>query len=393
MKLQTAVFLFAAAAIFCPGQAFPHDGAENDLPDEAVFVRPDAKLRGEIQLLIAGIDEKKEADFLRLNGIVRLNQDRTAKIMPYIQGFISTLHASEGTRVKKGDPLATLTSYKVGEYYANFNTALEEEDLAKSNMEMAQKLLDRNAVSRKEYLQYKNAYASAVVKRKHAEELLISLLPSYKKSLSPDRKDKSAVIRLTYDVVSPFDGTVIEKTAALGENFAEDNTRHVFVVSDLEHPWIDLSASPSDMRKIQPGMRATAIDAETGERIPATVVFKSGILDPKTRNGIVRLEAENLHGILRPGQLAAAEIELNRHDSPLTIPAKAVCMKDGVPFVFVPAGDGFAMRRIQVGTEPRNDGGIVVLSGLLPGEKYVADGSRLLAAASNEERTAKPRHP
>ena len=70
MKLQTAVFLFAAAAIFCPGQAFPHDGAENDLPDEAVFVRPDAKLRGEIQLLIAGIDEKKEADFLRLNGIV-----------------------------------------------------------------------------------------------------------------------------------------------------------------------------------------------------------------------------------------------------------------------------------------------------------------------------------
>lgn len=71
---------------------------------------------------------------LNLNGEVRLNLDKTARIMPRMPGFVSRIFVKDGDSVRKGQRLATLTSHKLGEYYSNYNSALEQEKLAKSEL-------------------------------------------------------------------------------------------------------------------------------------------------------------------------------------------------------------------------------------------------------------------
>lgn len=363
------------------------ESPERKLTENAV-VRLEPKRSEEIGLRIAKAGGTTNGDQLRLTGEVRLNRDRTAKLMPHIQGFLSELHAREGSRVKRGEPLATITSYKVGEYYANYNTALEEEALEKSNWEMAQRLMERNAISRREYLQCKNLYAAAIVRRRHAEELLESLLPNSEKGAPSDSPGAPPIIRLTYDLVAPFDGVVIEKAATLGENFAEDNTRHVFVVSDLDHPWIEVAATPADLLRIRTGMSATIVDGASGGRHSGTVVWKSGVLNRETGSGFVRIEAENRDDRLRPGQVVAAEIDLNSLAEPVATAAEALLRDGGEFFVFVPAESGrFVARRVRPG-HARDDGTIEILSGLARGEAYVEKGAQELLRLWQEAEAA-----
>lgn len=89
---------------------------------------------------------------LRLNGEVQLNLDETAKIMPSLPGFVTKILVKEGDTVKKGQLLAVLTSHKLGEYYSNYNSALEQEKLTHSEYRMAEKLIGKNATSQKDYL-------------------------------------------------------------------------------------------------------------------------------------------------------------------------------------------------------------------------------------------------
>lgn len=139
-----------------------HEGEEEGLVHLSEAQRKLIRIR--VSKAVAGeIDST-----LRLPGEVRLNLEETAKVMPRIPGFVNRIPVKEGERVEKGALLATLTSHKLGEYYSNYNSAKEQEELARSEFEMAEKLIGGNATSRKEYLQYKREYAEAVIARRHA---------------------------------------------------------------------------------------------------------------------------------------------------------------------------------------------------------------------------------
>lgn len=312
---------------------------------------------------------------LNLNGEVRLNLDKTARIMPRMPGFVSRIFVKDGDSVRKGQRLATLTSHKLGEYYSNYNSALEQEKLAKSEFEMAEELKNANATSRKEYLRYKREYAEAVITRKHTEELLQSLQldPAHAEHLHARNTDAALAVCTTYDVTAPLNGTVIARNITLGENFTEDSLPMIFTVSDLSNLWLELRASPQELLQIREGQVVIVSNPDTRQEYQGKVVYIAPVIDEQTRTGLVRVEMDNRNGGLRPGQFVAGRIQIDSAVRSVMVPRDAVQLLEGKPVVFIPQGDGFAPRQVTLG----KDAGPVVqiISGLNPGEQYVSSGS------------------
>lgn len=315
-------------------------------------------------------------DTLNLNGEILLNLDETARIMPRMPGFVSRIFVKEGERVRKGQLLATLTSHKLGEYYSNYNSALEQEKLARSEFEMAEKLRTGNATSQKEYLRYKREYAESVISRQRAEELLRSLLQDPAHADHPHekiRENRQVPICTTYEVTSPLSGTVIAKNVTAGENFTEDNTTVIFTVSNLERLWLELRVPPNDLPRVRTGQAVAVTAADTAKEYSGRIVYVSPLIDEQSRTGFVRVVMENRDGGLRPGQFVTGRIHTVSAAESVVVPRAAVQLIEGESVIFVPQGDGFAPRPVTPG---RASGGIVqILAGLKAGEPFVSSGA------------------
>ena len=114
-----------------------HSGEKKGEESEALVHLTEVQ-RNLIRLRLSRATPGRIDNTIRLNGEIRLNRNETAKVMPRMPGFVSGIHVREGDIVRKGDRLATLTSHKLGEYYAAYNSALEQEKLANSEFEMAE---------------------------------------------------------------------------------------------------------------------------------------------------------------------------------------------------------------------------------------------------------------
>ena len=102
------------------------------------------------QMKIAGVKLSKAAAGkinlrLELHGEVKLNADRTAKIMQRVPGFVTDVYVSPGDQVKKGQLMAKLTSHKLGEHYSDYYSSKALEEVAASEYKMAQRLYANKA--------------------------------------------------------------------------------------------------------------------------------------------------------------------------------------------------------------------------------------------------------
>lgn len=352
-----------------------NSGKEETEKEDSSLVHLTDSQRKLIRLRISRAAAGKLETMVSLNGEIRLNRDETARIMPRMPGFVNRIFVKEGDSVRRGERLATLTSHKLGEYYSNYNSALEQENLTKSEFEMAEQLKKGNATSRKDYLRYKREYAEAVIARRHAEELLRSLLldPAHEgHPHEPGGKDLLPICT-TYDILSPLDGTVINRNITLGENFTEDTLPVVFTVSNLNRLWLELRATPEDLLRIRKGDDVRVTGAEAGQEFRGKVVYLGPLIDEQTRTGLVRVEIENRNGQLRPGQFVTGRIQTGASAETVLVPREAVQLIAGESVLFVPRGDGYAPQPVTTGQSAR--GVIEILSGLKASEDFVSSGA------------------
>ncbi len=74
---------------------------------------------------------------------------------------------------------------------------------------------------------------------------------------------------------------------------------------------------------------------------------------------------------LRPGMSASADVIIESAPNSLLIPNKASFLQNGNPSVWIQQGQGFQVRKIEVGK--RNDNDIVVLNGLKEGDRIALE--------------------
>jgi multidrug efflux pump subunit AcrA (membrane-fusion protein) len=113
-------------------------------------------------------------------------------------------------------------------------------------------------------------------------------------------------------------------------------------------------------------------------------VHDSGVIDARTGALSLQMEIVNPGERLLVGQVATAVLFMRERTRMTTVPAAAVLMEAGRPYVFVQTGgEQFARRFIEVAT--REGDRVGVKSGVSVGERVVTRGSydvQLASAAS-----------
>jgi len=164
-----------------------------------------------------------------LPGEVAVNADRMAHIVPRVPGVVREVQKNLGDKVKKGEVMAVLESRELADAKASFLAARERVGMAETNFNREEQLWQKKISAEQEYLQTKQALSEAQIELRSAEQKLHALgFPEpYLKEL-PQHPELNFT---RYEIISPFDATVIEKHITLGEVLKDDT--EAFMIADL----------------------------------------------------------------------------------------------------------------------------------------------------------------
>ncbi len=196
----------------------------------------------------------------------------------------------------------------------------------------------------------------------------------------------------SYDVKSEIAGTVTAKEVTLGE--LVNDQKVMFTVTDLSSVYVDLNVYREDFGQLKVGQavllgaaqRGSGGNADEPLRIESTISYLSPFGAENTQSMLARAVVANPGGELRPGLFVNALVVTGEVEAPIAIRAEAIQIMDQKPVVFVQEGDSFEARPVETGQ--RDPAWVEIVSGVLPGDKYVAGNSFILKAEIGKEGAA-----
>ena len=310
---------------------------------------------------------------LVLNAEVTANQDRTVEVLPRMSGIVREVMKNLGDRVTANEPLAIIESRELAEAAATYLATQSKLDLAQTQARRDQNLWLQKVISEQDYLTSKQAAAEAEIELRAAEQKLV-LLGMDPSTLKEHASNGSEPVRVP--VLAPFDGTIIEKKAAIGDQVSDQTP--LFRLANLDKVWVIASVFEQDMGKVAVGQTATVtLRAYPDRTFEGKVTWVSEVLDEKTRTLSARIELDNMVRLLKPGSFARVVIKIPTNEKGVAVPASAIQRQKSESIVFVDAGDGrYERREVKLGAASQD--AVEVVDGIKPGETVVTDGSFLL---------------
>jgi RND family efflux transporter MFP subunit len=216
-------------------------------------------------------------------------------------------------------------------------------ELAQADFERAEKLYAEQIVPQKDYLRSRAEQEKARANlRASTDKLRLMGVP-------PARSETAVSV---FPVNAPFAGTVIEKTAVLGELAQPDKS--LFTVADLSVVWIEASLFEKDLGKVKTGATVgVTVAAYPDEVFKGRLTYISSVMDKESRTIKARVEVANADGRLKPDMFANAAIDTATAGKALTVPSGAVLLLEGKKAVFVREKEGFEKREVELGRQPR----------------------------------------
>ncbi len=308
------------------------------------------------------------ADSITVTATIRPNQDRIARVAPRVEGRIISVAVNLGDAVKAGQSLAVLDSLAIGEAQSALQQALSSQRVAQSDFKRAETLSAEEIIPQREFLRAKSELEKASSSLRAAEDRLRLLGASV----------KSGTGASTFPLSTPLTGTIIQKTAIVGE--LGTPAAPLFTVADLSRVWIEANLTEDALSKVHVGAQASVkVAAYPGELFKGRVTYVASLLDKDSRTVPARIEVDNKDGRLKPEMFASATIDTNgAKREALSVPDAAILLLQGQPTIFVAIGEGFESRAIEPGE--KLSGRTVIKSGVAAGEKVVTAGAYALKA-------------
>lgn len=312
--------------------------------------------------------------YIELPGEIVLNTDRMAHVVPRVAGIVREVRATVGDQVKKGQLLAVLESRGLADAKASYLAAVERESLAQANFKREERLWQKKVTSEQEYLNARQAQAEARIAKNSAEQQLHALGCNGKDLLALTSSNHASFTH--YTITSPFAGTVIEKHITFGEQVGAD--ADVFTIADLSTVWVNINIYQKDLVSIRKGQ---TVGIEIGHGIASVegkIAWVGPQVDEGTRTATARIELPNPNGSLRPGLFVTAKVAVGGSQAGLVVPKSALQTFEGKTVVFVRTGEGLEPKPVELGRETGTT--VEILSGLVAGQTYAAEGSFTLKA-------------
>ena len=311
---------------------------------------------------------------LSLPGEIALDANRVVHVVPRLTGLARQVAKNLGDPVAKGDILARIDSRELADVKSAYLAALERRGLAQTRYAREKELYGKKISPADDYLAAKQALAEEEINIRANDQKLQAL------GLSPEAiaavRDRSDATLTEYSLVSPIDGTVIEKHLNTGEFV--DEQADAFVLADLSQVWVSVVVYAADLRNISEGQEVIVRSEDLGIEAVGKVAYIGALVGEQTRTGKATVELPNPEGRWRPGLFVSVAVAQDQFDVPVAVPVDAVQTLKEASVVFVREGDALEARPVKLG---RNDGKHVeILEGLKAGEMYVSENSFLVKA-------------
>ncbi|WGG53029.1 efflux RND transporter periplasmic adaptor subunit [Rugamonas sp. DEMB1] len=382
-KQTTAIAAIAAATvvlgslILWGGKSAPAAGLEHD--DHQAEAAAPQLVGGKValsesQIKAAGItlasaDPASIVASVQLQGEVRMNEERSAHIVPRVAGMVESVAVSLGQQVKRGQVLAVINSGTVADLRGDSLTAQRRLELARSTLAREQQLWEQKISAEQDYLQARQALREAEINAMSSRQKLAAL--------GVDEAAGAGGGLNRYSVRAPFDATVVERRLSAGVPVKED--ADVLTLSDLGTLWLDVAVPARDLATVKPGATvevALPAGGDAGNLARGKVAYVSTLLGEQTRTATARILLANPQGRWRPGQFATVTVNAAPVAAPVAVALSALQTVENRQVVFVRTAEGFVAQPVLTGA---SDGKLIhIVSGLSAGAKYAAVGSFLI---------------
>jgi membrane fusion protein, multidrug efflux system len=297
----------------------------------------------------------------------------TSEVRPQISGVIYKRFFTEGSIVKKGQPLyqidPSLYRAATNQAVANLESAQASAEAARVKAERYKPLAADQAVAAQDYT---DALAAARSARAAVDQNKAAL--------------DTARINLKFTTVpAPITGKIGRSLFTEGALVTSNHTDPLAVISSLDPIYVDIQESSADLLTLRrqlsqggavPTRAEVHLKLEDGSDYGyvGSVEFSEVTVDPSTGTVTLRAKFPNPQGLLLPGMFVRAEFAQANDPNAILVPQVAVSRDPkGNAQVYLVGPDNKAVAR-SVTTTRVSGTNWVVTAGLKAGDKVITEG-------------------
>jgi membrane fusion protein, heavy metal efflux system len=302
------------------------------------------------------------------------HQHGYAEVVSPVEGYLNIAHNEEmvipGTRINKGDVLVVVCPH-VG----RSNTWTERKlsyERAEKNFDRAKNLLERNAISQREFEEIRQDY---LIEKAGFE----TLVNTYGAEINLEDPTCGH-----FQLKAPIDGIVAEVLVLPGQTV--EAGANLVTIIDPSVVWLRADIYEKDYYKLGKPDGATLYVSGLDEHLHLNanellLLNKSDLVNKQSRTVPVLFEIANKDRKLKIGQVVQADIYTANEQESLCVPEDAILDEDSQKVVFVQhEGEAFEKRVVKPG--PHYNGWVAIKDGLHKGERVVTQGVYFLKLAS-----------
>jgi len=299
---------------------------------------------------------------LRVTGTVNPDISRAVPVISLAVGRVVEIHARLGDTVKKGQLLLKVQSADISGAFSDYQKAVADEQLARTQLERAKLLYDKGAISQNDLQIAQNAEDKAKVDVSNTAEKLRVLG-------SPTLDRPSGLI----EIHAPTSGVITDQQVTNGAGVAGLSSPSPFTISDLSYVWVLCDVYENDLVNVRLGEKADIrLNAYPDQVFTGTISNVGPVLDPNIRTAKVRIEMRN-PGLMRPGMFVSATFRGREKQKRAAVPATAILHLHDRDWVYVPMKGNQFRRAEVVGGDMLPGGMQEIISGLTPGQQVVGN--------------------
>jgi len=378
------------AATLCAGLSFLVAGCENHVAAQQNAMAGTGPAPGAVEpdldannfkvdhaerfpLVTAG--EHVAAPELNVTGVVSPDVSRQVPVPSLATGRIVEIDARLGDEVKKGQILFKVRSTDIAGAYSDYRKAVKNEQqavdnerLAKIQLDRAKLLFDNGAVPKSAYEIAANGEMAAQTALENAK-VDIETTSEHLKLLGSDPDHPTGIV----EVVAPVSGTITDQQITNSSGVQALTPPNPFTISDLSHVWIMCDVYENNMAQVHLGEYADIhLVAYPGRVLKARISNILPIVDPNLRTAKVRLEVEN-PGLMRVGNFVTATFHGETMEHRATVPSTAILHLHDREWVYTPLGNGRFRRQEVIAGSMLPDNLQEIVSGLKPGTQVISN--------------------
>ena len=332
------------------------------------------------------VDKKQISGTVKVNGVLDVPPQQLVSISVPLGGFVKNTSLLQGSRVKKGQVIASIENLDFIQIQQDYLEAKSQLELTEMDYKRQQELAKENVNSQKTLQQSKTNFATWQAKYNALREKL--------KVINIDvRSLEAGQVTSSINLYSPIGGYVTQVNVNIGKFVTPTDV--IFEIVDTEHLHAELIVFEKDVPKLKIGQKVRfTLANETEERMATIYLIGREINKDRTVQIHCHIDKEDTE--LLPGMYLSAYVETGGALVP-ALPDEAIVDYNGKKYIFIvsegkheegkskESGQHFMMLEIQTSNRELGFTEVNVPDSLSQAEVVVKGAYALLSKMKNSE--------